>query len=66
MTYKLVGNQSITFTTDDGKEGSGTYSFNEDYTKLTLVQTGDDGKDETTEFQKVSEDTVAEPSSSKK
>lgn len=66
MDYELESGSSMKLTTQDGKEGSATYAFNDDYSTLTITQTDDDGKDETTEFQKVSDDTAAEPTAAKK
>ena len=66
MYYELHAGGKMTLSSDDGKEGSAEYTFNDSYSTLTIVQTGDDGKSETTEFQKVSDDTAAQPSAAKK
>lgn len=66
MNYEIGSKNTITFTTSDGKEGKGTYAFNEDYSRLTFTQTNDNGANETTEFQKVSEDITSKPQASKK
>ena len=52
---------TITFS-NDVEEGTATYEFSEDRQTLSLTQTDENGKTETRTFDKVSDDTSAEPS----
>lgn len=60
--YTLDTNsKTITFK-NDVEEGTATYEFSEDRQQLSLTQTDDSGKTDTQTFDKVSDDTSAEPS----
>lgn len=52
---------TITFS-NDVEQGTATYEFSDDRQKLSLTQTDENGKTETRTFDKVSDDTSAEPS----
>lgn len=56
-----TGSKTITFS-NDVEQGTATYEFSEDRKTLSLTQTDDSGKTETRTFDKVSDDTTAEPS----
>lgn len=71
--WKLVGS-TYTYTLDTGSKkmsferadntdmkGEATYEFNDDYTKLTITQTNDSGENQSQVFDKLSDDTTAEP-----
>lgn len=55
-----TSSHTITYTSDS-MTGSATYSFSDDNKKLTLTEASDDGGTKSTNFEKVSDDTSAEP-----
>lgn len=61
-TYSLgTFSNTISFSYEDSV-AQAHYSFNEDYTVLSVTQTDEDGNEVTTVFEKLSDDTTGKPS----
>ena len=60
--YKYTLDTKASTFSNDVEEGTATYEFSEDRQTLSLTQTDENGKTETRTFDKVSDDTSAEPS----
>ena len=60
-TYSMDTDSHVISYEVDGMSGSSTYEFSSDRQTLTLVEDTGDGETRTTVFDKVSDDTTAEP-----